>query len=346
MKIWAKRCLFILVMLAATSGHTRAEEPEESGPTGTMRWMSMRPDGHGPIGVMGDNTHMAGGAMVSVRYMRMDMKGNRDGTSSVSTDKILQDFMVAPTEMTMEMIMLGSMYAPSDDLVLMAMVPYTKKSMDHVTRMDQKFTTESEGIGDVSITALYVLRRFQRQRLHLNAGLSLPTGSIEEKDDTPMGNVKLAYPMQLGSGTFDLLPGLTYLGQTDEWSWGGRLMATIRLGENSENYALGNRYALTGWGARKWSDWLSFSARLDSEIWENVRGADPDLDQNVVQTSDPNRRGGKRLIIYLGANWFAREGALKGHRLAIELGTPAYESLDGPQLETDRVLIFGWKKAF
>lgn len=63
----------------------------------------------------------------------------------------------------------------------------------------------------------------QRHCLHFNAGLSLPTGSIDKQDATPMGpNSKLPYPVQLGSGTYDLLPGLTYNGQDRDLSWGAQ----------------------------------------------------------------------------------------------------------------------------
>ncbi len=36
--------------------------------------------------------------------------------------------------MDMEMHMLGVMYAPSDDVTLMAMVPFVRLDMDHRTR--------------------------------------------------------------------------------------------------------------------------------------------------------------------------------------------------------------------
>ena len=67
--------------------------------------------------------------------------------------------MVAPTKMTMEMHMLGVMYAANDDLTFMGMLPYVRLSMDHITRMGVKFTTDSEGIGDVKLSALYRLDR-------------------------------------------------------------------------------------------------------------------------------------------------------------------------------------------
>jgi len=43
-----------------------------------------------------------------------------------------------------------------------------------------------------------------------------------------MGRARLPYPMQIGSGTFDLYPGLTYTGQRDQAGWGGQVLATIR----------------------------------------------------------------------------------------------------------------------
>ena len=65
--------------------------------------------------------------------------------------------------------------------------------------------------------------------------------------------------MQLGSGTYDLLPGLTYLGQSDEWSWGVQTIETLRLGRNDEGYTLGDNLMATGWVARKWTGVFSTS---------------------------------------------------------------------------------------
>lgn len=331
-----------MMVLALFILPVRAQESLES------HWTSARPDGHAPIGVMGDHTHHAGEWMLSYRTMFMEMKGNRDGTHRLSEqDVFAQGFMIAPTKMAMEMHMVGVMHAVSDDLTLMAMLPYIRLSMDLVTNAATRFTTRSEGLGDTRLTALYVLRRWNRQQLHLNAGISLPTGSITNRGDTPMGSdQKLPYPMQLGSGTFDLLPGITYLGQSRDVSWGAQLGGTFRLGKNSQGYALGNRAALTVWGARKWSDCLSTSLRLDGQVWGNIDGRDNDLNPAMVPTADPHRRGGKRLDLSCGANFYGREGWLKGQRLAVEFGMPIYQSLDGPQLETDWLLTVGWQYAW
>jgi hypothetical protein len=66
----------------------------------------------------------------------------------------------------------------------------------------------------------------------------------------------------------------------------------------------------------------------------------------VVPTADPSRRGGDRVDVLVGVNLYARSGFIKGQRLAVEAGMPVYQSLDGPQLQTDFTLTVGWQYAW
>ena len=301
----------------------------------------------GPIGVMADHTHGAGEWMLSYRYIAMSMDGNRGRGGRKSRSDVLADFPVAPTDMLMQMHMLGIMHAPTDDLTLMLMLPYLLREMDHVTRTGVEFTTKSDGPGDISLSGLWVLHRWGHQQVHLNFGVSLPTGSIEETDDTPAGtDTKLPYPMQLGSGTFDLLPGLTYLGESGDFSWGAQAIGRLRLGRNSSGYSLGDRARLSIWGTVSWLDWLSTSLRLDGHIYDNIDGADADFNPAMVPTADPSRRGGERVDVLVGLNLYGDDSWSAGQRLGIELGVPIYQALDGPQLETDWTLTVGWQYAW
>jgi hypothetical protein len=156
--------------------------------------------GQAPAGVMGDHVHSSGDLMFSYSYMRMHMEGMRDGDDHVSTASVLSEYMVAPLRMDMEMHMFGAMYAVNERLSLMAMLPLVRKDMDHITRMGVRFTTRSDGVGDVSLRGVYVLSTTRRQNLFLNLGLSAPTGDIDASDDTPAAsNAQLPYPMQPGS---------------------------------------------------------------------------------------------------------------------------------------------------
>ena len=139
-----------------------------------------RPDSHAPIGVTGDHLMRKGEIMLSYRFMSMEMDGNRTDTDSVSVP--LPGYMVSPLSMDMDMHMIGVMYAPSDQLTLMAMVPYTSISMDHVNIKGVNFTTESSGIGDIKLAATYGLFAKPGSDFLFNFAVNAPTGSIDERD--------------------------------------------------------------------------------------------------------------------------------------------------------------------
>ncbi len=367
------------LFLPVSSFSARADDLPSAGFSvqGGGHHSGVRADGHAPIGVMGEHMHKQGEWMLSYRYMRMNMEGNRIGTNEVSPEEIVTtvpnrnsvvtpmgmtvtppNLRVVPTKMTMEMHMLGAMYAPTDNITLMAMLPLIRKDMDHLTFSPMPganqiggFTTKSEGVGDLKLTALYRLFDGGGHHFHLNMGLSAPTGSIEERDNIfdPFGRtpeVRLPYAMQLGTGTWDLLPGLTYTARRGDLSWGAQYTAEIRLeDENDEGYAWGDKHMVTGWLAYQFAPWISTSFRAAYQAQGDIDGADA-LIGGPVQTAHPEYYGGKRLDLIGGVNLIVPEGPLKGHRLAFEAGAPVYEDLNGPQMETDWFFTLGWQKAF
>ena len=310
-------------------------------------WTSARPDGHAPIGVMGDHYHHQGEIMFSYRYMPMFMKGNRSGSDVVSNETIYQTFMAAPQKMQMDMHMLGVMYAPSDGITLMAMANYLRNKMDIRSKMGLDFTTESSGFGDVSVSALLKLMNQHRQSLHAQVGLSLPTGDIDQRDDTPMmNNAQLAYPMQLGSGTFDPFAGITYLGQTDLFSWGAQATYKLRAGENKEDYSLGNRFDATAWGAIKASNYLSFSTRLQYCTVGEIDGMDADLNPMMMPLFNTANSGRSQLDVGIGSNLYIPSGNLKNLRFAAEVSFPVAQEVTGIQMEHQWMGTFGIQYSF
>lgn len=318
-------------------------------PVAAQEWSSSRPDGHAPIGIFGDHTHGEGEMMLSYRFMRMSMDGNRIGTDAVSPEQVLANYGVTPLDMTMDMHMVGIMFAPSDAVTLVGMVPWLSQEMDHRTRTGTDFTASPSGVGDVSVSALVRIYNRSRTALHLNLGVKAPTGSIDERAVTPAsapGETILPYPMQLGSGTWDLEGGATWLGQTDGASWGIQAKGIARLGENDRDYRLGHRGMATGWGALRLNDWVSVSGRLEGSAWGDIDGSDPDLNPQVTPTADPLLQSGRRMDAGAGVNFEVANGSLAGQRIAVELMFPVWQDLDGPQLETDWALVVGWQYAF
>lgn len=291
--------------------------------------------------------------MFSYRYMHMAMEGNRDGDRRLSTAETFaagpgMGYMVAPLKMDMQMHMLGAMYAPNDSVTLMVMVPYLENEMDHLGRMPMPngtpFTTKTEGLGDIRFAALLPLYDYEGGKMHSTLSISLPTGSIDERGDTPMADdVILPYPMQLGSGTYDFRPGITWSKLNQGWSWGAQTTATIRLGgDNDRDYRLGNALDVQSWVAWNPTSAVSVSGRLQWQSWKDIEGADADLNPMMVPTADPERRAGRRTDLHLGVNWLSAGG----HRLALEYGMPVQQNLDGPQLEVDSTATVGYQYAF
>ena len=306
------------------------------------------------LNVLGGHTHPAGQIMFGYTYMHMHMSGLYQGTREISpAEAFAEGFSTVHTEMEMDMHMFDAMYAPTDRLTLMAMLPYKTESMLHLRNDNTRFTQSADGIGDLEVMALYtVLGDIHKggHRLVVNAGISFPTGSINVRDhdggDPSRPLVLLEYPMQFGSGTYDLMPGLTYLGDTGRWSWGAQTIETVRFGRNYHGYRFGNRYRVSAWGAYGITDWFAPSLRLLGDWWEDVQGSDPGLASNHTPEGRPNLRGGRRIDLLFGTNFYVPRGPLKGTRLMLEGGIPIYQNLDGPQLGTAWILSVGCTYAF
>ena len=335
-----------LLLLATTASILNAHE----GP-----WTAGRPDGHAPITVMGDHMHAMGEWMLSYRYMSMDMEGLLDGSSSTSADSAVTNYGfkdmamnpssdMLPKEMSMDMHMFGAMYAISDKWTLMGMLNYLDNDMTMLNGMSM----ESNGLGDLKLSGLYDLASWDNgRRVHLNVGISAPTGAIDERKAD--GTTILPYGMQLGSGTWDFLPALTFLGQTDNYSWGAQVGGVLRMGDNDRNYSLGNRVDIALWGGRKLSDSFSLSAKFDYFSQSEVDGEDKDITaMNKMMSSGyrADHQGRDLSTFGLGLNYYCRNGTFKGHRLAVEWETPMSEDVNGLQLETDSIWSLGWQYAW
>ena len=317
-----------------------------------------------PAGIMGDHVHEKGGWMLSYTVMRMEMKDNRNGTDGLSPLEISGDFAnttgsgpatlrIVPTEMRMDMHMLGAMYGVSDKLTLMGMANYVKKDMEHITFAGANadlelgtFRTRSTGWGDTKLAALYAVT----PSVVFKGGLSVPTGSIKEEDEilNPAGaiaTIRLPYAMQLGSGTYDFEPALTYTGHDGAYGWGAQYSGIVRLGENDQDYTLGDKHILNIWGSYRWTNGISNSLRLAFETEEDIDGNDTNI-AGPVQTANPDNYGGERIEAGIGIRYSGSGPVLDGHELQAEFTVPLYQDLNGPQLERDYGVIARYRYTF
>ncbi len=337
----------------------------------------VRADDHAPIGVMADHAHKKGEAMLSVRHMHMEMVGNQIGTDSVSPDAIVTTIpnrffgmpgqpptlRIVPTAMRTDMTMIGAMYAPTDWVTLVAMGSYIQKEMDHTTYMGGmganvagQFQTSPEGFGDITVGGIFPLLGHapkmanSARELNIRAAVSLPTGSTSETAEilTPMGGTPTArapYMMQMGSGTWDLKPAVTYKGWAGKVGYGAQYAGSIRLGTNNQGYSFGDVHEATAWLSYRAAQWISLSGRARAKTTDRIKGMDSMI-MGPVQTANPDFQGGERVDLIAGINTVVTHGALAGHRFGLEVGAPIYQDLNGPQMAGDWMLTVGWQKAF
>jgi len=302
------------------------------------------------------HTHPAGMWMFNYKFMRMHMHGLRDGTHDVDTSSVgyhrgkqYDDIMMIPTDMTMDMHMVMAMYGITDRLTIMGMATYIENKMNMLMDMGGMMPVTHEdpmrtsGLGDTEIRAIYKINKY----LVGSLGLSLPTGGID-KDFVTMNRppYRQPYDMQLGSGTYDLKPSLTYSALSDDakWNWGAQAMYTWHTAKNENDWKYGDSIKVTGWLQRAFgpaTSWL----RLAYSDTGRIRGHDTEIDKLLdpskkkgapMPDADPDNYGGQRLDGLVGLS------LLKGPvSIGIEGGMPLYQNLNGLQLKTKWTLNVG-----
>jgi len=314
--------------------------------------------------------------------MIMSMNGLRDGTDSVSSDSLLGsqnmgmsgmdsssggDFMAVPESMDMNMLNMAMGYSFTDDFFggLMFMWKDNTMPMKFNSMMESKtgksgFNMESSGMADTMLMAKYRLYAddplIPTRQVSLFMGLSLPTGSIDEKNEThPMSarrSEQAPYSMQLGSGTFDPMLGLVYQGSASPWWWGVNLIYMFRPMENARGYSLGDELSLDFYSMYQVRYDIVVQFQLNGKVKNPING---EMDEAVSGESgmitqgdaasgyvsplwDPENYGGTSLFATVGAQW----QPFPLHIIDLSFGLPVYQNLNGPQLEEGYRMMLTW----
>lgn len=273
-----------------------------------------------------------GNTRIGYRYIRLLFEDYNDGTRKRSAEEVLSDFPVAPDRITQEAHVLSVSQRINADLAVQIELPFLQQGTDHIRRSGAPFRIETDGVGDIVGLGVYRVVKSATHQVFVMAGLSLPTGSINETGDTPRGrDTAVPYTMQIGSGTYDLQPGLLYVGGEGALEWGAELAAKLRLGRNDRDYHLGNRTTLSAWLKTQMLSWLEPQIKGTLTHWGRIDGEDRDLNPTVAPVADPTLFGGTRALISLGASSTLNPNGKHPWSLGAEFGLPVYQSLNGPQ---------------
>jgi len=294
--------------------------------------------GFPPVGMEFDLPQAKGHWTFSYRFVEMKNEGLGDDRGSIDPAGILgAPYTEVPTKQVSQVHVVGVAYAPLDRLTFELSLPYESLTQNLLTASGNE-QTSSSGIGDARFVFVVPFIANGDQATDMTLGFTFPTGAIEQND---AGGDRLPYSMQLGSGTWDLVWGITYTGREGRLGWGGEIDGVYRIGDNVLGYTKGTVYEASAWLTAMLHEWVTLTGRIGWSRRTNVSGADPSLDPSVSPANDPMKQGWNRLDVGPGANVYLP--VLGGQRLAFEAMFPVLQVLSGPQLERDWTLTAGFQ---
>jgi len=314
---------------------------------------------------------------VKISPVVMHMEGLVDDTNKVAVSDVLGmpvmmgtptgKYMAAPESMDMSMqnVMLG--YSFTDDFFAGLMLMHSSKSMDmrfnsmmQAVTGQQGFTMKSNGLTDSMLMTKYRLFTddplIPRKQVSLLMSLSLPTGSIDERNNRhPVmmrRNELLPYGMQLGSGTFDPTVGLLYQASSSPYWWGANLSYTTRLYDNKRDYRLGNELKLDLYGMYQLRQDFLVQLQLNTldrgkirgEAGESVSGFSGHITKNdpdspfMTPLWETDYYGKQQLSVTVGFQWQPTSLQI----IDFSISKPVYTRTSGLQLKDDYRLMLTW----
>jgi len=337
-----------------------------------------------PAGVMfGHVMTTPGDIMIGYRYMYSRQDGRMLHGHELAAD---QDIVsngcnlepgltcrTSPAFMNMHMHMLDIMYAPTNWLNLMVMPQFMDMDMKvrslggvtpDVNRDHLHGGHETGGVGDTGLYAMFKLYQGAGHDINMGVGVTAPTGAVDIKLKRMHTKDEgyIHYGMQLGSGTWDFKPSITYTGKVDDWSWGAQLNGTKRLeNRNQAGFAFGDQLQSTAWGSYSLFNWLSASVRgiytvqgavkhqFNAVIGDTSEGSTPimgDVNPKEGSMDNPKNYGGRYWDVGFGLNATIPSGSLTGNTFSVEWLQPVEDDVNGYQLERNGTLNATWSYGF
>ncbi|MGV3590777.1 MAG: DUF3570 domain-containing protein, partial [Gammaproteobacteria bacterium] len=258
---------------------------------------------------------------------------------------------LAPARMTMTMHMLDLMYAVSDTTTLMLMPQYMTMDM-HLRGLSgapplQPGAHAHDGadhtngaLGDTLVAGLFTLHPSTAHTLQASLGFSIPTGATDHayRRQFQSDGGRMHYDMQTGSGTWDLIPSLTWQATHGTWQLGAQLSGIARLERrNASGYRLGNQVQFSAWTTRSMNERVALSLRAQWQHRGAIDGAFDAYNAANGPMDFPANHGGELADLGLGLAF-----DLGGSQLAVEWLVPMHDDVHGFQLERQGTLTASW----
>ncbi len=287
------------------------------------------------------------------RQISIRRSGTRIGTQGVSSEYIVSTtpwfvyprlkLRLVPQNTFFATETVGLAYGVTNNLALFITTGMIEKNLDMltfkglsgITRLGMSYTGTTSPT-DTTAAAVFRLYQDEIHRLQINLGMAFPTGGNQNtftllQPDGTYATTRAFYAMQLGTGTYDALPGVVYAGHLEKWSWGLGYRGRLPLAANPQGYRYGDLHQFTGWFGYSWTPNITTTFRLAGSMQTPIRGTDWHI-FGKAQAANPNYYGGQWVEAFGGAIISGKLIGYEAVSIAIEAGLPVYQSLNGPQI--------------
>ncbi|MEZ6005736.1 MAG: transporter [Planctomycetota bacterium] len=303
---------------------------------------TLRPDARGFLGTAHGPIVEIDHVRLSIDWQRIEYGGLMDGSIPISSaDLFARGFQRAPISGVREELHLRAEYGLSEAFTLRLDAPIVNKIVAFEDASAQRTRLRTTGLGDVAIGASVELSRGEESRSEVALDLDMPTGSVTDREP-PDPNTNLAprlpYDLQPGHGTWRLRPSFHLARWGADWSAGAGFEYQTSLDESDQGWKPGNALLAQAWYTRRFDESRSVVFAVDYEGQDEVSGQDTALDTSLDPMQLPQNTGGQRFGASIGLHMEVE----RRNFLAIEVGVPVWQEVEGVQLEEDYRLRLGW----
>ncbi len=303
---------------------------------------NLRPDARGFLATRSAPTLELGRVRLEIDHARFEYSGLLNGTSSVSEDRVFADgYFRAPSSAAVARTEVRAEYGLSENSTLRLLIPFESRRVTYRTAADTTERHTAQGLADVQVAGSVGLSFRDREQAEFTLGLRVPTGSTRETERSGTG-FRLPYFQQLGGGTYAVEPGFRWTRWGKDWSFGAGAHASLPFDRNDQGWRLGEVLHGQAWASRRVDAYRSIVLGLEYEHKEPVEGADPLLAPTFDPSEDPEHTGGQLFALNAGVHMEVEAG----HHVALEIGLPIWQDLNGPQIEQDFHFRVAWWMSF
>lgn len=330
-------------------GNAEAEgadsQQSEDLPVYTDGWSVWRRDGVLPGGLAHGALVDVGQFGVELRYSQTSWSGMRDSRDDLTSQELFATgYSIVGTKLEESRLEIDFLYGLDPRWVLYGTLPVIERELSYDMAAGGSRTANSSGIGDIKFGGRYAARADQYHQLQYTIGISLPTGDHDGRASyAGNSDALLPYVLQLGSGTVDLYPGITYLRMHEDWTLGARSEARVHVRRNSDDWAVSDSLRADVWASKTLTQDLTGDVRVQANWWGDYHGSAPDFDRTRSPLEDSSRQGGSLVQLVFGLAIDFSDSYAGRNRLGIEIGVPIDEWLDGPGLSRRTSLLLSWR---